>query len=71
MISSPTALKVVRQYVDACGSQKEAAKHLGISAQFLCDVLQGHKQPYSIMEKLGWERVIFYKRKSEQSKDAK
>lgn len=60
MLTSHEALNRIRQFVEKHGSQKAAAKELGISPQFLCNVLQGYKQPYSIMKKLGYSHVVFY-----------
>ncbi len=62
LINEREAMKMVKEYVAVCGSQKDAARMLSISPQFLCDVLKGFKQPYSIMVKLGWEKVVYYKR---------
>lgn len=40
-------------------TQKQAAAELGISAQYLSDVLNGHR-PMSekLASKLGWEKIV-------------
>ena len=45
-------------------SQKSVATKLGFSQQYLCDVLRGRKEPGAkILDALGLERVITYRRK--------
>lgn len=48
-------------------SQKALATELGISQQYLCDVLAGRREPgNSILEPLGLEKRITYRRKPQQ-----
>lgn len=55
-------LRVLYEYVQYKGSQKEAARMLSISPQYLCDILQGKKDITSnISEKLGYRRRVIYK----------
>ena len=45
--------------------QRTLAHELGISESYLCDVLKGRKEPgESILEPLGLERVIRYRRRN-------
>ncbi len=44
------------------GSQKQAAKFLGISEQYLADVLRGRRAPgKKVLEALGLQKVVVYK----------
>lgn len=52
-------LKVLARHVKRAGNQKEAAKALGISAQYLNDLIQGRREPSdAVLEKLNLRRVI-------------
>jgi transcriptional regulator with XRE-family HTH domain len=43
---------------------KELAAELGISTAYLCDVLQGRREPgEKILEPMGWERAVEYREK--------
>ena len=47
--------------VDEAGSQKEAARQLGISPQFLGDVLKGRRKlSRKILDALGYEMIPRY-----------
>jgi hypothetical protein len=70
MISSDDAVVKVRQYVRSFPTLTDAAESLRVSKLFLSMVVDGHKPPYSVMERLGWERVVMYQRKTE-SEDEK
>lgn len=52
----------LRGLVRAHASQKLAAKQLGISQQYLCDLLKG-RRPFSarVLDKLGLRQVIVRK----------
>lgn len=57
-------LRKLRVIVERHGSQKEAARSLGISAQFLCDLLKRKREPSDrILSELGLERVTYYRTK--------
>jgi hypothetical protein len=43
--------------------QKEIASDIGMSAQFLSDVIRGRRSPTSVLAgKLGYERVILFRK---------
>lgn len=50
---------MLARHVKRAGNQKEAAKALGISAQYLNDLIQGRREPSdAVLEKLNLRRVI-------------
>ncbi len=52
-------IRILERRVQAAGSQKKAALDLGISAQYLNDLLQGRRDfSDNLLEKLGLERKI-------------
>jgi hypothetical protein len=52
-------LLILEKYVLKAGNQKKAAAELGISAQYLCDLLAGRREPSDqMLEKLGLRRAI-------------
>jgi hypothetical protein len=52
-------VRILERRVLAAGSQKRAAFELGISAQYLNDLLQGRRDfSDNLLEKLGLERKI-------------
>lgn len=54
-------LKDLRSVVVWAGDQKRAAKHLGISEQFLCDVLRGRRAlSTKLLNALGYRKVDIY-----------
>lgn len=56
--------RMLRECTDVVG-QKQWAKDVGVSAAYVCDVLQGRREPgQSICDGLGVERVVTYKFKS-------
>lgn len=53
------AIDELEKHVKRAGNQRNAALALGISAQYLNDLLQGRRAPSDvILEKLGLKRVI-------------
>jgi transcriptional regulator with XRE-family HTH domain len=56
------AMDVIRELekqVRKAGSQKEAADALGISAQYLNDLLRGRREASgNVLEKLGLKRIV-------------
>jgi len=54
-------IKVLKKYVDFKGTQKLAASMLGITPQYLCDILQGRREvSENVAAKLGYDRVVSY-----------
>ena len=54
----------IRRAADRAGTQKALAEQLGVSPAYLSDVLNGRKDPGdAILEPLGLERVVTYRRK--------
>lgn len=55
-------LKRIQKYIDGHDSKTKAAAALGISAQYLHDVMQGRREPGpKLLRALGVERVPHYK----------
>jgi len=51
--------KIFIEYVRQCGSQKKAAKRLGISPAYVNDIMQKRKEiSDNVASKLGYLRVI-------------
>jgi DNA-binding transcriptional regulator YdaS (Cro superfamily) len=51
----------LRLVVEVNGSQKEAARVLGISPQYLCDLLRGRREfSAAVADVLGFQRVVSY-----------
>jgi transcriptional regulator with XRE-family HTH domain len=49
-------IRILERRVEQAGSQKQAADELGISTQYLNDLLRGRRQPSdNVLEKLGLE----------------
>ena len=54
-------LALLRKEADAVGSQKELAAKLGVTAQYVSDVLNGRREPgEAILKPLGLRKVISY-----------
>lgn len=60
--ATPDALlERVRVEVAYHGSQDAAAKQLGVSPQYLCDVLRKRREPgQKLLDALGYRRVVVY-----------
>lgn len=55
--------RALRDFVKDAGSQKLAANVLGISQQYLCDLLKGRRDFSDLVcERLGFERIVLYRR---------
>ena len=66
-LSSPWAFRHdIKNLIEQSGeTQKEFAAKLGISEQYLSDVLSGNRAPgKKFLDAIGWERVVYYKPKS-------
>ena len=51
----------IRVEIAHAGSQDAAAKRLGISPQYLCDVLRGRREPgKKLLDALGYRRLVVY-----------
>lgn len=56
--------RMLMRAVDAAGSQKAFAEKVGVSAQFLHDVLRGRRNANAeILAAIGYERVVTYRKK--------
>lgn len=52
----------IQQLVNSLSTQKKVAEYLGISTQYLTDILKGRRDPGPmVLRKLGFEKVIGYK----------
>lgn len=52
-------IRILKRRVEQAGSQKQAAVDLGISSQYLNDLLQGRRDfSDNLLDKLGLERRI-------------
>jgi transcriptional regulator with XRE-family HTH domain len=55
-------VKILQAFVARQGTQTAAAEALGCSKQYICDVLQGRKEPGpAILYGLGIERIVTYR----------
>lgn len=54
-------LKILRARIETEGSQMAVARNLGVSPQYLSDVLRRQRSPgEKILEPLGLKRQVFY-----------
>lgn len=54
-------LKILRARIETEGSQMAVARNLGVSTQYLSDVLRRQREPgEKILEPLGLKRQVFY-----------
>lgn len=60
--ATPAALlERLRIVVAGAGTQDAAAKQLGISGAYLCDVLKGRREPgKKLLDAMGYRRVVVY-----------
>jgi len=72
MESNQTVLEFIRSQVTKHGSQKAYARHLGVSQQYLNDVLSGRRDlSAELAALLGYKRLtVFVKRPKSQRKGA-
>lgn len=58
----PEVRTLLQNNADAHGQAKLYAKHIGVSPQYLNDVLRGRREPgKKILKALGLEKVILYR----------
>jgi DNA-binding transcriptional regulator YdaS (Cro superfamily) len=57
-VTQDRALEILGDYVRGCGSQKKAAKLIGISESYLSDVLGSRRDPAPVLSRIGIERVV-------------
>jgi transcriptional regulator with XRE-family HTH domain len=54
-------IELIRGEAEKTGSQKELAKKLGVSAQYISDILNGRREPGdAILKPLGLHKVVTY-----------
>ena len=61
MISQKRALNMLRTFV-VSSSQKTVAAKINVSPQYLCDVLNERRDPAGILARIGFERVVMYRK---------
>lgn len=59
-ITERDALQRLYDLIDDLGTQKAAAQHLGISPQYLNDILDRRRSGHKVLERLGLRRVVTY-----------
>lgn len=63
MMPSEQFIEEVVDFVLKSGSQKVAAAALGISPQYLNDIIRCRRDPgKKVLEALGYERLVFYRK---------
>lgn len=63
-ITHSEMLHYIRGYVTKFATQKEAAKNIGVSEQFLSDVLKGRREiSERLASKLGFRRTVRFCKK--------
>lgn len=63
-LTQETMVIMLRDLVAAMGTAKAAAESLGISDQYLCDILRGRRDiSAALAHKLGFERRVIYIRR--------
>lgn len=61
-----TVIRKIEQIIETQGTQKAAAEFLGVSQQYLTDLIKGRRDPGSkILDKLGLESRVIYVSKTE------
>lgn len=62
-INYPNVQKIIAETVQIEGSQKKAAERLGISPQYLNDILRGRREiSEAVANKYGLRRVVIFER---------
>lgn len=61
-MTKEAVMRKIRRQIEFWGSQTKAAASLGITAQYLNDVLSGKREPAGkLLNAMGLERVVTYK----------
>ena len=62
----PAVIKQIEKVIEAAGTQRGAAQILGVSEQYLSDVIKGRRYPgKKILDKLGLESSVVYTAKQD------
>jgi len=60
-------LDLLRKQAAAHQTDTQYARLLGVSPQYLCDILAGRREPgRKILEPLGYQRIVEYRKVSER-----
>jgi len=63
LLAQAGLLEVLQGRVRQDGSQKATAQRLGISEQYLCDVLKRRREPgYKLLRSMGFRRICVYEK---------
>lgn len=61
ILNADDMLSEVKRWVAASGSQKKAAKLLGVSEQYMTDVLKGRREVGpTLAEALGYDKIVMF-----------
>lgn len=67
----PAVIKKIEQIIEERGTQKAAAEFLGVSQQYLTDLLKGRRDPgKKILDRLGLESSVVYTPKQQSQGQA-
>lgn len=67
MIDRNSVIALVRAAAVEAKSQRNLAHQWSVSESYITDVLSGYRDPgKKILDALGYERVVLYRRKGEQ-----
>lgn len=62
-----SVIRKIKQIIEEQGTQKRAAEFLGVSQQYLTDLLHGRRDPgEKILSKLGLQSRVIYETRTEQ-----
>lgn len=60
-MEAAAVVRRLREYVTACGNGAAAARAIGISPQYLSDILSGYRAPSErVCHRLGLRRMVVY-----------
>lgn len=63
MITDKELVKILRAECKSAGSQRNWALGYKLSPAYICDVLQGRREPgYSILRAMGYRRIVGYEK---------
>jgi len=64
----PAVIRKIEKIIEERGTQTAAAEFLGVSSQFLSDILKGRRDPgKKILDSLGLESSVVYTAKQQDS----